>query len=235
MSNQSIVSVPPNIEDPVILRRFLTRVVEELDIVLGNRAQAEYVTQESLLTAANNLTVSLEEARITLEKLIEEAEETLLLTEEALQSQVSQNTTDISTVQAAIQDYIAIKAVQLNFTVDGSNNVVHNLDYNIDTTASTRISAGLYEFTLDQATILGNPTVTNSTASLTWDIAVNASSGLYQVVFTEVDGDTFRLQVYEYIVGGGSVLTRQVYDLLPSDTITVTLLFNVPGAGLPPA
>jgi len=50
MANQSIISLPPDIEDPVVLKRFLARLVEQLDIVFGNKAgpQRQYVNQSQL-------------------------------------------------------------------------------------------------------------------------------------------------------------------------------------------
>ena len=52
MANQSLVSVPPNVENPRVLQRFLTRLVERLDVVLGNRADEGYVSQEQLVAQA---------------------------------------------------------------------------------------------------------------------------------------------------------------------------------------
>jgi len=50
MANQSIISLPPDIEDPVVLKRFLARLVEQLDIVFGNKSgpQRQYVDQAQL-------------------------------------------------------------------------------------------------------------------------------------------------------------------------------------------
>jgi len=53
MANQSIISLPPDIEDPVVLKRFLARLVEQLDIVFGNKAgpTKQYTDQKELETA----------------------------------------------------------------------------------------------------------------------------------------------------------------------------------------
>ena len=42
MANQSIIAIPPNIgqDDAVILKRFLLKLVEELDIVIGFRGDS---------------------------------------------------------------------------------------------------------------------------------------------------------------------------------------------------
>lgn len=62
MANQSIIAVPSNIEDPVILRRFLSKVVEQLDIVVGARASEARVaiTQKDVDDAVDSLTLTIE-------------------------------------------------------------------------------------------------------------------------------------------------------------------------------
>ena len=78
MGNQSVVAVPPNIEDTTVLRRFLSRLVEDLDIVLGNRASSEYVVQSDLRRDAEELRVSIDEARVTLEEARAKLEDVLI-------------------------------------------------------------------------------------------------------------------------------------------------------------
>lgn len=58
MPNQSLISVPPNIADPVVLQRFLSRLVEQLDVVLGHRGSSnlKYVNQEELSEQTTELT-----------------------------------------------------------------------------------------------------------------------------------------------------------------------------------
>ena len=41
MTNQSLIAVPPNVTEPVVLQRFILRLVEELDILLGFRGTQE--------------------------------------------------------------------------------------------------------------------------------------------------------------------------------------------------
>jgi hypothetical protein len=74
MANQTLISVPPNVEEPVVLRRFLSRLLEQLDVVLGNRGaetNEQYVSQQDLLASAATLTESLEVASTTLANLID--------------------------------------------------------------------------------------------------------------------------------------------------------------------
>lgn len=60
MPNQSIIAVPPNVDEPVILRRFLSLLVEQLDIVEGKRTGAEnaYVEQDQLSGVTDEATAA---------------------------------------------------------------------------------------------------------------------------------------------------------------------------------
>lgn len=52
MANQTLVQVPPNVGEVEVLKRFLRRLVEELDIVLGNRGiGGSFVTSVALNAA----------------------------------------------------------------------------------------------------------------------------------------------------------------------------------------
>ena len=106
MANQSLVSVPPNVTEPVVLQRFLSRLVEQLDIVLGNRAGPtdEYVSQEQLLASAKELTRELENARDVLQQTITQvgnlSEEALLELTERITSVEAKNTEQDSRITA---------------------------------------------------------------------------------------------------------------------------------------
>jgi hypothetical protein len=72
MANQSLVAIPPNVEEPIVLKRFLSRLVEQLDIVLGNRAgpQNKYADQQQLVSLNEQLTTNLKSALESLEYAI---------------------------------------------------------------------------------------------------------------------------------------------------------------------
>ena len=82
MANESLISVPPDLEDPIVLRRFLARLVEQLDIILGNRAgpTKQYTDQEELARVSKELTNALALAVTKLETALTLVNE---LTEEA--------------------------------------------------------------------------------------------------------------------------------------------------------
>ncbi len=54
-TNETLISVPATVEDPLALRKFLLRLVEKLDIVLGYRGQDPYITKNDLETPENFL------------------------------------------------------------------------------------------------------------------------------------------------------------------------------------
>lgn len=72
MANQSLVSVPPNVGEPVVLQRFLSRLVEQLDVVLGNRSgpNDQYVSQQELINSAEELAQLLQTAQDSLEQAL---------------------------------------------------------------------------------------------------------------------------------------------------------------------
>ena len=63
MSNQSVISIPPNVEDAVVLRRVLSRIAEVLDQVVGTR---ESVTQGAV--SRTELTQALDQLRNAVSK-----------------------------------------------------------------------------------------------------------------------------------------------------------------------
>ena len=73
MDNQSIVAIPPDLEDPIVLRRFLARLVEQIDVVLGNKSDPskDRVDQEQLAKASKQLSELLKRAEATLERTVE--------------------------------------------------------------------------------------------------------------------------------------------------------------------
>lgn len=46
MTSQQEVSVPSNIEDPIVLKRFLRRLVQQLNIATGNTGEPSVVESE---------------------------------------------------------------------------------------------------------------------------------------------------------------------------------------------
>jgi hypothetical protein len=55
-NHNTFIVVPPDVTDPQQLRRFLSTLIEKLDVAFGVRANAEFTTVESLTAAQNDLT-----------------------------------------------------------------------------------------------------------------------------------------------------------------------------------
>lgn len=90
MINESLFQVPASVEDPDVLKRFLDRLVERLDIVLGYRGDNPYAATSDLTTAVGALT---QEAEQIATKLVEETEslnEQLLTLVAQLEEQLQQ-------------------------------------------------------------------------------------------------------------------------------------------------
>lgn len=73
--NESIVAVPNDVSDPQVLRRFLLRLIEELDSVLGFRGNDGLVRQSELTSAEQSITqvtgTTLAATALALEELTE--------------------------------------------------------------------------------------------------------------------------------------------------------------------
>jgi hypothetical protein len=238
VANQTFIAVPPNVEDPVVLRRYLAIVAEQIDTALGNRGgDSLYSEQRKLIESAETLSKALSDAQTqlnnsikSLEQLLGEDKEDVLDQLNGLSNQLQQAQTDIT----ALESYTAIKGFTADFTVDALNDIVYGLDYNINTSTSARVAVGVYRFQLSQNTYFGQDVRDNCTVSIGNTIAVNAASESYVVEFesTATAGE-FEIKVYELTISGTNVIERQAYDIQPGDTIHLTGIFNLPGASLP--
>lgn len=226
MANQTIVAVPPNIENPTVLRRYLSLIVERLDVVIGARANAEYVSQQELIAQANEVVAQLESAQSALQtaqdrldNLITTEVEDLLANIDSIELKNSEQDTRLDN----LNELVAVKGALLSFTVDGLGepDIVQN--FNISG-VNSRISTGLYEFNLSQVTFESSDVLSNSVVSFSWNIA---AAGTYEIKYiSTATAGRFRIQVTQIGVG--------LYDLAVGDTIDCTIIMNVPGTSLPP-
>lgn len=120
MINESLFQVPASVEDPDVLKRFLDRLVERLDIVLGYRGDNPYAATTDLTTAVDALT---QEAEQTATKLVEETEslnEQLLTLVAQLEEQLQQLASLLSrveTLEAEVSD-ILLELVSFDSRLD---------------------------------------------------------------------------------------------------------------------
>jgi hypothetical protein len=55
--SSSKIQIPVNISDPLVLRRFLSTLVEQLDVAFGYRGSTPFVSEQSLTATQGNVTV----------------------------------------------------------------------------------------------------------------------------------------------------------------------------------
>ena len=69
-TNESIIAVPPSVEQPGQTRQFLVRLVEKLDIVLGRRGGDPYVSASDLLKTNSDLSTLEKQVLAIVEKAL---------------------------------------------------------------------------------------------------------------------------------------------------------------------
>ncbi len=119
MSNQSILSIPPNLDDPIVLRRFLSTLTARVDQIVGNRDPAsEYALKSD--TATNNAVSDLLDSLNLTDTSLGE------LTEQ-LSTFISDNTAAIEALQAELDTLIAVVSTKLDEApIDGNMYVRKN-------------------------------------------------------------------------------------------------------------
>jgi len=111
--NESLVAIPPDVAEPEVLRRFLLRLVEELDSVLGFRGNDSLVRQSDLsqtsegLDSARVTLSSLSEDLTTLSDLVREITEESEVGADSLQAQISDLESRLSSAESTIVSHTA--------------------------------------------------------------------------------------------------------------------------------
>lgn len=240
MTNESLIQVPSNVEEPLVLQRFLLRLVEELDIVLGKRAAStddQYVAQKELVAIGTSLTTAIESAQIALE-------ETLLEIEAARadsSSEVESRLDDLEVSQlnqdgqlSVLENISWIRPFTVTFEGRSTNGpVTTSIEYNL--ASGERIAAGVYEFTLDSKTYQGNDLLARTQYAASWNIAASATSEAYMVKMeiTSVATGVFQVSIFAVIQGLGTTIEYAPYDPLSSDTINIMGMYTPVGATNP--
>lgn len=96
MPNETIAAVPANVNEPVVLKRFLDRLIERLDIVLGLRGDSGYITATDLEQGLSTIGTS-EEVEALAASLAEVEE-----SNSALANSITQNADAISGVETRL-------------------------------------------------------------------------------------------------------------------------------------
>ena len=240
MTNESLIQVPSNVEEPLVLQRFLLRLVEELDIVLGKRAAAtddQYVAQKELVAIGTSLTQAIESAQATLTETLEEIEAARADSSSEVESrlddlEVSQLNQD---GQLSVLENISwIRPFTVTFEGRSTNGpVTTSIEYNL--ASGERIAAGVYEFTLDSKTYQGNDLLDRAQYAASWNIAASATSEAYMVKMeiTSVATGVFQVSIFAVIQVLGTTIEYAPYDPLSSDTINIMGMYTPVGATNP--
>ena len=102
--NSTKLQVPVNVADPIVLRRFLGSLVQQLDIVFGHRGNTPYVSSADLSATSNDLLAALSETSgLLAQALLAVAQEEANAAEEAAKAYADANFTN-NPEQAAIVD-----------------------------------------------------------------------------------------------------------------------------------
>lgn len=236
MANESLIQVPPNVAEPIVLQRFLLRLVEELDIIMGRRGAVseQYVAQKELIAAGDALAAAIEaaqnnlaDATALLEQTIEDASTDLQDEVDALT--LSQEVQDVRL--AAFDNFAWFRALAVSFAGRGTNGVVTlNLDYNI--ASGNRTAVGVYEFTLTTTAVDGNDLLDYTQPSISYTIADSAASSAYYVQFEVISASTFKVSTFAIVQGAGTKLAYTAQDPTSSDNVVIMGMYTPPGATL---
>lgn len=102
--NESIVAIPPNVEEPQVLTRFLQRLVEELDLVLGFRGDDALVKQSQLTSAASDVAATAATTLSGVALALEELTEVVSTLEVAAEESVTDIDEELVAIKTRLDD-----------------------------------------------------------------------------------------------------------------------------------
>jgi len=115
VANESFIQIPTDLTDNAVLYRTIAKIVEEIDIIAGNRADDGYVSQSQLAGTSTTTAVSL----TSLSTSINEINNTLA----SLTAQTEENATNIANLQTSVD---ALQFVLQYNTLDTAYNDFDN-------------------------------------------------------------------------------------------------------------
>tara|TARA_R110002153_G_scaffold195163_5_gene348571 strand:- start:4358 stop:5083 length:726 start_codon:yes stop_codon:yes gene_type:complete len=240
MSNESIIQVPPNVGEPIVLQRFLLRLVEELDILLGKRASStndEYVSQQELISIGKDLTTAIAIAQEQLELAVIVIEEAAINASTDVDSKI--NDLQVKQLQQSSQidsldNFAWLRAFTMGFQGRNTNGAVtFNIMYNM--ASGTRVSVGVYEFELTTKVNSSVDILAYTQHITSFSIADSAVSQDYAVQFEVLSAPsgTFRVRVFAVEQDAGAKLKYTAHDPLATDNVNVFGMFTPPGLAVP--
>lgn len=110
MANETLAQVPSDVSDPVVLKRFLSSLVERLDIVLGYRGSDSYASSTTVTDLAATTKEGLAAADSSIEELsssVNTLKETSGKQEETITQVSEQVATLLKYTETALRDFNA--------------------------------------------------------------------------------------------------------------------------------
>jgi len=234
MSKQSLSAVPPDVAKPEVLKRFLSRLIEELDIALGFRGTGKdkYVSQQELNSAAealSSLVTGLSEVSRRFQQLRKDLEQ-LSADSDAFLARLAQveAAAEAAYVFASTQTWLKMYFIDfIGRNTDGA--VTISSSYNV--ASANRVGAGRYDITFTANSFLSTA-IQNSKTIVELLVAPTATSSVFTVE-TKWNALTLELYVWQHTISGAN-LVRTAYDPVTSnDRISLVGLMPRPSTGVP--
>jgi len=235
MSKQSLSAVPPDIAKPEVLKRFLTRLLEQLDTILGLRGtgQEKYVSQQDLASAAETLSSLQSELSTSVRRFqqLRKDLEVLNLSADQVLDRVKALELELTSLDTFATTQVWLKMFEADF-IGRNTNGPASTTRSFNVTAVVRVGTGRYDITLDTDTFLGVGANANTKVLIEPLIAAVGTSGLFTVEYKWNSG-TLELYVFQHTISGTSIIKTAVDPVTAGDSIRVSGLMARPSAGVP--
>jgi predicted nucleic acid-binding Zn-ribbon protein len=119
-NHNTFIVVPPDVTDPQQLRRFLSTLIEKLDVAFGVRANAEFTTVESLTAAQNDLTSVINSEVNTLNTSINSIANNVAANANNIQTNADNIQTNADNIQINSDDIDVLEALLEQSTIANS-------------------------------------------------------------------------------------------------------------------
>lgn len=235
MSKQSLSAVPPNVANPEVLKRFLSRLIEELDVVLGFRGTGKdkYVSQQELTSAAETLS-SLEqrlaEATARL-KQVRKDTEALAIEAGSLIARTDLLASSVQSVDTFAKTQTWLKMFEVDFIGRSSDGLATTFrTFNV--VSVTRTAAGKYSVTFTANTFLTTSIIGNTKVVIEFLIDPTTLSSLYSIEYAW-NGTTLEISIWQHSISGTNIVRTAFDPIVGGNSIRVSGLMARPSAGVP--
>lgn len=210
MANQSLISLPPNVEDPTVLRRVLSSIIVELDRVTGARAltmDSNYVSHKELNKSQEQLNNLISQVQSTLSQLNEE-------NKVKSDSKIKKTNESINEVLTKVGNLSA----NISFEQNGSLSI--RTSNNIDAVVSGNVATGQYRVDLSSTAINNGMSFNNAITIPTF-----YSTRTLMVQVNIVSSSRIDILVYNLTVSGSNVV-KTATNLTSSERLDMLAIFN---------